>query len=299
MQLNGIENRVALVTGAARGIGLCIAETLRDMGARTAAGDLEAPAVAGVLGVALDVSDEHSIDRAFDEIERELGAVELLVLNAGIMVSQPFPEVTVDVWRRQLDVNLTGAFLCARRALPAMVDAGSGSIVAVGSSAGKTGGGVAAAAYSASKAGLMTLSKSIAKEYAGHGIRSNAVAPALIDTVMIKDVPDLRGLIPLGRYGTPQEVADVVAFLCSDHASFMTGEVVDVNGGFVIDSEEGFTAQGRGEMRPAPYSVRSAVRPRRSAGRGACAEHPRRFPQAAPGCRRYRRTTPARKPSQR
>jgi NAD(P)-dependent dehydrogenase (short-subunit alcohol dehydrogenase family) len=185
--------------------------------------------------VALDVSDEHSVEQAFGEIERNLGAVELLVLNAGIMVSQPFPEVTVEVWSRQLEVNLTGAFLCARRALPAMVEAGSGSIVAVGSSAGKTGGGVAAAAYSASKAGLMTLSKSIAKEYARYGIRSNAVAPALIDTDMIKDIPDLRGLVPLGRYGTAQEVADVVAFLCSDHSSFMTGEVVDVNGGFVID----------------------------------------------------------------
>lgn len=235
MRLNGIEGRVALVTGAGRGIGRCIAETLRDLGARTAAGDLSPPAVEGVLGVALDVSDEQSVDDAFGEVERELGAVELLVLNAGIMVSQPFPEVSVETWRRQLDVNLTGAFLCARRALPSMVGAGSGCVVAVGSSAGKTGGGVAAAAYSASKAGLMTLSKSIAKEYARHGIRSNAVAPALIDTEMIKDVPDLTGLVPLGRYGTPQEVADVVAFLCSDHSSFMTGEVVDVNGGFVID----------------------------------------------------------------
>jgi NAD(P)-dependent dehydrogenase (short-subunit alcohol dehydrogenase family) len=235
MRLNGIEGRVALVTGAARGIGRCIAETLRDLGAKTAAGDLRPPTLAGVLGVALDVSDEHSVEQAFGEIERELGAVELLVLNAGIMVSQPFPEVTVEVWRRQLEVNLTGAFLCARRALPAMAEAGAGSIVAVGSSAGKTGGGVAAAAYSASKAGLMTLSRSIAKEYARHGIRSNAVAPALIDTDMIKGIPDLRGLVPLGRYGTAQEVADVVAFLCSDHASFMTGEVVDVNGGFVID----------------------------------------------------------------
>jgi NAD(P)-dependent dehydrogenase (short-subunit alcohol dehydrogenase family) len=235
VRLNGIEGRVALITGAGRGIGRCIAETLRDLGARTAAGDLRSPTVEGVLGVALDVSDEQSVDAAFGEVERELGAVELLVLNAGIMVSQPFPEVSVETWRRQLDVNLTGAFLCARRALPSMAGAGSGCVVAVGSSAGKTGGGVAAAAYSASKAGLMTLSKSIAKEYARHGIRSNAVAPALIDTEMIKDIPDLTGLVPLGRYGTPQEVADVVAFLCSDHSSFMTGEVVDVNGGFVID----------------------------------------------------------------
>jgi NAD(P)-dependent dehydrogenase (short-subunit alcohol dehydrogenase family) len=153
LRLNGIEGRVALVTGAGRGIGRCIAETLRDLGAKTSAGDLQPPELAGVLGVALDVSDEHSVEKAFGEIERDLGAVELLVLNAGIMVSQPFPEVTVEVWSRQLEVNLTGAFLCARRALPAMMEAGSGSIVAVGSSAGKTGGGVAAAAHSASKGG--------------------------------------------------------------------------------------------------------------------------------------------------
>jgi NAD(P)-dependent dehydrogenase (short-subunit alcohol dehydrogenase family) len=235
VQLSGIEGRVALVTGAGRGIGRCIAETLRDLGATTAAGDLQPPDIPGALGVALDVGDEKCVELGFERVEEELGPVELLVLNAGVLIAQPFAEVTAEAWRRQLDVNLTGAFLCARRALPAMAQAHSGSIVAVGSSAGKTGGGVAAAAYSASKAGVMTLAKSIAKEYARHGIRSNAVAPALIDTEMIKDLPDLRKLVPLGRYGTTQEVADVVAFLCSDHASFITGEVVDVNGGFVID----------------------------------------------------------------
>jgi 3-oxoacyl-[acyl-carrier protein] reductase len=235
VQLDGIEGRVALVTGGARGIGRCIAETLTRLGARVAAGDLAPPEIGGVLGLELDVRSESSVDEAFSAVERELGAVELLVLNAGVLISEPFAEVTPEHWHQQLDVNLTGAFICTRRAVGAMERAGYGRIVVVGSSAGKTGGGVAAAAYAASKAGLMTLAKSLAKEYAGAGIRSNAVAPALIDTDMIKGIGDLRDRIPLGRYGTPQEVADVVAFLCSDHAGFITGEVVDVNGGFVID----------------------------------------------------------------
>jgi NAD(P)-dependent dehydrogenase (short-subunit alcohol dehydrogenase family) len=235
MQLDGIEDRVALVTGGAQGIGRRVSETLRDLGARVATGDLRAPELDGILGVELDVTSEPAVDACFARVESELGPVELLVLNAGIFVIEPFEETTLDSWRRSLDVNLTGAFLCARRALPAMRERGYGRLVAIGSSAGKTGGTKSVAAYAASKAGIMALAKSIASEYARTGVTSNALAPALIDTDMVKSMPDMADKVPIGRLGTPQDVADAVAFLCSSHAGYITGEVVDVNGGFLID----------------------------------------------------------------
>lgn len=235
MELEGLEGRVALVTGAARGIGRRIAGTLRELGARVAAGDLDPPEIDGVLGLRLDVTDEGEVDACFATVERELGAPELLVLNAGVFRIEPFEETTTASWRQTLDVNLTGAFLCARRGLPAMRAGGFGRVVIIGSSAGKTGGAKSMAAYAASKAGAMTLAKSIASEYAATGVTSNALAPSLIDTDMIASMPDMRSRVPVGRLGTPQDVADVVAFLCSTHAGYITGEVVDVNGGFLID----------------------------------------------------------------
>jgi 3-oxoacyl-[acyl-carrier protein] reductase len=226
---------VAFVTGAGRGIGAAIALTLAGLGTRVAGGDLEAPLHAGVVGVELDVADEESVERAFARVEDEVGEVELLVLNAGVFVVEPTAETSLASWRRTQAVNLDGAFICVRRALPAMRRRGYGRIVAVGSSAGISGGSVSCAAYAASKAGLMTLMKAVAREHGGDGITCNAVAPALIRTEMMKDIEQLADRVPVGRVGEPSDVADLVAFLCSSHAGYITGEVVDVNGGFLID----------------------------------------------------------------
>jgi len=235
MGLQGFSGRVALVTGASRGIGRRVAETLAAQGAAVVAADLEPPRVPGVDGLAMDVTDPEAVDRAFAAIERDHGPVDVLVLNAGIFVVEPIAETSLESWRRTLDVNLTGAFLCARRALPGMRERGYGRMVAIGSSAGVAGGSVPCAAYSASKAGLMNLVKSIAREASPQGVTANAVAPALISTPMLEDISHLADRVPVGRVGEPEDVAAVVAFLCSAHAGYVTGEVVDVNGGFLID----------------------------------------------------------------
>jgi 3-oxoacyl-[acyl-carrier protein] reductase len=235
LRLQGLQGRVALVTGGARGIGRRIAETLAALGAPTVAADLKAPELPGITGVAMDVSDEASVEDGFARVEAELGTVDVLVLNAGVFVVENLADTTLDAWRRTMSVNLDGAFLCARRALPGMRRSRYGRIVAVGSSAGVTGGSVPCAAYAASKAGVMTLVKSIAQEASRDGVTANAVAPALIATDMMENIRQLSDRLPVGRVGEADDVAACVAFLCSAHAGYVTGEVLDVNGGFVID----------------------------------------------------------------
>jgi NAD(P)-dependent dehydrogenase (short-subunit alcohol dehydrogenase family) len=234
MELDGFTGRGALVTGGARGIGREIAERLRDLGAQVAVGDLSVPEIPGCTGIQMDVTSEESV-RAGVRLAREsVGSIDILVLNAGIFVIEPFEDTTLESWQRSISVNLTGAFLVAREVLPGMREAGYGRVVSIGSSAGITGGAKSVAAYGASKAGVMALAKAIASEYAPHGVTSNALAPTLIETDMVKGMADMAARIPVGRLGQPAEVADLVAFLCSAHAGFITGAVVDINGGFLI-----------------------------------------------------------------
>ena len=238
----GVEGRIAAVTGGSRGIGRVVGDLLRDHGACVAYLDIRSPDASepledsdDILVAECDVTDQVSIDRAFSLVEERWGNVEILVNNAGIFAIEALADTTIDACERMFAVNSTGPFLCTKRVVSSMSSAGWGRIISIGSSAGKTGGSKNVAAYGASKAAVMAFAKAVATEYAEHGITSNALAPALIETDMVAGIADLAGSIPVGRLGQPADVANAVLFLASEEASFITGEVMDVNGGFLID----------------------------------------------------------------
>jgi 3-oxoacyl-[acyl-carrier protein] reductase len=236
--------KTALVTGAARGIGLAIATRLAADGLRVAMLDqdraaLEAAAPglgAGALALAADVTRAAEVDAAIARIEREWGRLDVLVNNAGI-TGRSFPiwELTDEDWQRVIDVDLTSVFLCCRAAVKVMLRQGGGRIVNIASIAGKEGNPTLVP-YSTAKAGVIGLTKALAKEVATRGILVNAVAPAVIGTELLKQMETstvelLISKIPMGRVGTPEEVAALVAWLASDQCTFSTGAVYDLSGG--------------------------------------------------------------------
>ncbi|HEX5097716.1 MAG TPA: 3-oxoacyl-ACP reductase family protein [Acidimicrobiia bacterium] len=230
-------SRVALVTGGGRGIGLAIARRLLADGYRVAVTYRSSPSPEepGMLAVACDVTDTEQVDAAFDQIEAELGNVEVLVSNAGITADMLVLRMSDDDFARVIDTNLAGALRVSRRAVQRMMRARWGRIILISSVVGATGQ-AGQANYAASKAGLVGLGRSLAREFASRNVTVNVVAPGPIATEMFEAVPDERreliaGAVPLGRLGAAHEVAAAVAFLAGDDAGYITGAVVPVDGG--------------------------------------------------------------------
>jgi len=239
-----LAGKTALVTGAARGIGLAIASRLSADGARVAVLDIEREAAeaaakkvgGGAIAIVADVTRTAEVDAAVERVVETWGRLDILVNNAGI-TGRSFPiwELSDEDWARVIAVDLTSVFLCCRAAVKVMLGQGAGRIINIASIAGKEGNPTLVP-YSTAKAGVIGLTKALAKEVATRGIFVNAVAPAVIGTEMLKQMEQstvdlLISKIPMGRVGKPEEVAALVAWLASDECSFSTGAVYDLSGG--------------------------------------------------------------------
>lgn len=239
--------KVALVTGAARGIGLATAKRFLADGWQVALLDIDGDNLVrthaalarpdATLALTCDVSDADAVAAAVAAVAERFGRLDALVNNAGIAIFKPLLETTPADWARVLAVNLTGPFLCAQAAAPLLREHGGGAIVNITSISGHRASTLRVA-YGTSKAGLAHLTKQQAVELAGLGIRVNAVAPGPVDTAMAKAVhtPEIRAdyhdTVPLNRYGLEDELAEAIFFLCSDRASYITGQILSVDGGF-------------------------------------------------------------------
>ena len=230
-----LDKKVALVTGAARGVGAQIAMRLADQGATVYAADIGEGAA-----LRMDVRDRAAVRAAIERIVRDHGGLDILVNNAGLLAAGPSEQTSGEEWDRLIAVNLTGVFNCVQAAIPAMRGRPGASILNIASvSAEKGGGAIGNVWYGATKAGVVAMTKGLGRDLAQFGIRVNAISPAVLETDMVRDrlTPEMRQRLlarfPLGRFAVLDDVALLAVYLASDAASFITGEAIAVDGGFL------------------------------------------------------------------
>jgi 2-hydroxycyclohexanecarboxyl-CoA dehydrogenase len=246
-------SRVAVVTGGASGIGLGICRHLSAAGHRIAVFDVDAVAAARTVeelnsagGEAfpaqVDVSDRTAVEESLTDVRRRFGSIEIMVTSAAVAAFSPFVDISISDWDRIIAVDLTGTFHCLQAALPDMIAGQWGRIVTIASSAGQIGS-PRQGHYAAAKGGVIAMTKTIAREYARQGITANTIPPFVVDTPMSRraqsagSVPSaeaMRAMVPTGRLGTIDDIGATVAFVCSDAASYITGQTIAVNGGALV-----------------------------------------------------------------
>jgi 3-oxoacyl-[acyl-carrier protein] reductase len=244
-----LKGKTVVVTGAAGAMGMAVVRAMLEQEAQVALVDIDALRLDSVVrflrgttaAVPCDVSDAAAVNAAHQQVQKVLGPVDVLVNNAGVLSNAKAEATDESEWRRLMAVNLDGAFYWARAVLPGMKQRGWGRIVNVTSLAAKTGGLTAGTAYATSKGGLASLTFSLAREAAAHGVTVNAVSPAYVKTPMVTEQLNdaqqrqILAQIPVGRFCEPEEFAHAVCFLASPLSGFITGEVLDVNGGLHMD----------------------------------------------------------------
>ncbi len=240
-----LEGKTALITGAGSGIGRAIATVFAREGSRVAVADINGDAAKKTveslpnegLVIEMDISSKQAVKAGVDLAIQAFGQLDILVNNAGIVSFASFEACTEEDWDRTIDINLKGTFLCAQAVLSHMKTRNTGVIINLSSLAAKTGGTAASPAYAAAKAGISSLTFSLARTLAPHGVRSVGISPGIVDTPMTASSAhdSMKANIPLGQVGQPEDIANCALFLASDEARHITGEIVDVNGGLFMD----------------------------------------------------------------